>query len=408
MTSVKEQVDLLMQGTAYGNDHLRDAMAQELEARLLEAQRQGRPLRVYAGFDPRTSDLHIGHTVPIRKMRQFQELGHEVTFVIGRFTSMVGDPSDKDKVRAQLQLEEAMVNAQSYAEQALHILDPEKTRFAYNDTWLSTLNFADLIELGSLFTIQQFLTRDAFRKRFDENDAIYLHEFFYAIMQAYDAYHLRADVQIGGSDQLFNIITAGRKLMEAKGVQPNIGIIMGILPGTDGVIKMSKSLDNHIALTLAPEDMYGKVMSVPDAAMGDYFRLVTRWTPEQIAALERGLEGGEIHPRDAKMSLAREIVSIYHAQAAAEAAEAHFKRVFQDQAEPEEIDDFRLPGAMTLVEVLKASGMAASNSEARRLIDQRGVKLDEQLLEDPTWVVAIGGPAVLRVGRRRFIRLLPE
>src|SRR3972149_5046245 len=244
--SIQAQVELLMQGTEYGDEALQRAMAAELKERLSEALREGRPLRVYCGFDPRTSDLHIGHMVPIRKMRQFQELGHEVTFLIGRFTSLVGDPSHEDKVRAQISIEQATANAETYAQQAFRILDPKATLIRYNDEWLADLNFADLIRLASNFTIQQFLGRESFRQRFDAGDPIYLHELLYAVMQAYDAYHMVTDVQIGGTDQLFNIMTAARKLMEVLGERPNIGIILGILPGTDGELKMSKSLGNHI------------------------------------------------------------------------------------------------------------------------------------------------------------------
>ena len=221
-TELDEQISLLMQGTEYGDETLKQAMAQELRTRLLEVEQEGRKLRVYCGFDPRTSDLHLGHSVPMRKMRQFQEFGHEVTFVIGRFTSLIGDPSDKDSVRAQISMEEATRNAETYAKQAFKILDPNRTRIAYNDTWLSALTFTDLIELASHFTFQQFLTRDAFRIRWETGDPIYLHEFFYALMQGYDAYHLKTDVQIGGTDQLFNIVTAARKLMEVLGERPNI------------------------------------------------------------------------------------------------------------------------------------------------------------------------------------------
>ncbi len=290
--TIDEQVNLLMQGTEYGDQGLQQAMADELRQRLIEARDTGRRLRVYCGFDPRTSDLHLGHTVPLRKMRQFQELGHEVILVIGRYTSLIGDPSDKDELRPQLTLEETTHNAETYARQAFKILDPESTRIEYNDTWLSKLSFGDVIHMASNFTIQQFLTRETFRQRFDEGDPIYVHEFFYALMQAYDAYHLQTDVQIGGSEQLFNIVTAGRKLMEALGAKPNIGILLGILPGTDGDIRMSKSLGNHIRLLATPEDMFGKVMSLPDRAMPAYFRLVTRWTPAQIAETEAALATG--------------------------------------------------------------------------------------------------------------------
>jgi tyrosyl-tRNA synthetase len=405
--SIEEQVDLLMQGTYYGDEALASAMGAELGERLSEAHEEGRPLRVYCGFDPRTSDLHLGHTVPMRKMRQFQELGHEVTMVIGRFTSLIGDPSDKDKVRAQISLEQATVNAETYAQQAAKILNAQTMRIEYNDSWLSQLSFADVIEMGSIFTIQQFLTRETFRNRFDEGDPIYLHEFFYALMQAYDAYHLGADVQIGGSDQLFNIVTAARKWMETKGVKPNIPIILGILPGTDGEVKMSKSLGNHIPLKAPPEDMYGKVMSIPDKAMGDYFRLLTRWTPEEIERLEAVMASGEAHPRDVKMRLAHEVLSIYHGEAAAAEAEAYFRRVFQDQGTPEDMHSLQLQKGQSILDVLHQAQFVSSNSEGRRLAEQGGIRLEGEEIKDVYASLDLREEAVLRVGKRRFLRLIP-
>jgi len=404
--TIDEQVALLMQGTEYGDDALQAAMAAELKQRLTEAARERRPLRVYCGFDPRTSDLHLGHTVPMRKLRQFQELGHEVIFLIGRFTSLIGDPSDKDKLRPQLTPEETAANAETYAQQAFKILDPKQTRIEYNDAWLSKLDLAAMIKLASNFTLQQFLTRDKFRKRWDDGDAIYLHETFYALMQGYDAYSLRADVQVGGSDQLFNIITAARKLMEFLGERPNIGIIVGILPGTDGVVKMSKSLGNHIPLRATPEDMYGKVMSIPDAAMGSFFRLVTRMTPAEIAAIEQGLADGSLHPRDVKMRLAREIVAIYHGEESVAPAEQEFKRIFQEQGAPEAMDSFRVSPGQTVVDVLVATGLAATRSEARRLVEQKAVRLNDQVLEDASAALERGGEAILRAGKRKFVRLI--
>ena len=404
--SIDEQVALLMQGTEYGDEALQAAMAGELRQRLLEAERTGRRLRVYCGFDPRTSDLHLGHTVPMRKLRQFQELGHEVIFLIGRFTSLIGDPSDKDKLRPQLTPEETARNAETYAQQAFKILDPQATTIAYNDTWLSKLDFAALIRLASNFTLQQFLSRDNFRKRWESGDPIYLHETFYTLMQGYDAYSLRADVQVGGSDQLFNIVTGARKLMEFMGERPNIGIIVGILPGTDGVVKMSKSLGNNIPLNTTPEDMYGKVMSIPDMAMSAFFRLVTRRTPAEIGALEGGLKDGSLHPRDVKMELAREIVSIYHGEANAGPAEQAFRQVFQEQGVPEGLEVFRLQPGQTLVDVLVASGLASTRSEARRLIDQKAVRLDDRVLEDGAAVLDLQAEAVLRAGKRKFVRLV--
>jgi tyrosyl-tRNA synthetase len=404
--TIDEQVAWLMQGTEYGDEALQAAMAAELKQRLIEAARERRPLRVYCGFDPRTTDLHLGHTVPMRKLRQFQELGHEVTFLIGRFTSLIGDPSDKDKLRPQLTAEETARNAETYARQAFRILDPQATKIEYNDTWLSKLDFAALIRLASNFTLQQFLTRESFRKRWESGDAIYLHETFYALMQGYDAYSLRADVQVGGTDQLFNILTAARKLMDFLGERPNIGIIVGILPGTDGVVKMSKSLGNHIPLNTTPEDMYGKVMSIPDAAMGSFFRLVTRWTPAEIAAIERGLADGSQHPRDVKMRLACEIVAVYHGEESVAPAEQAFRQVFQEQGAPEKMETYRLASGQTLVDVLVAAGLASTRSEARRLVEQKAVRLNDQVLEDASAVLGVSGDAVLRAGKRKFVRLV--
>lgn len=406
--TIDEQVDILMQGTDYGDDGLKQAMANELKERLVSALKEKRPLRVYCGFDPRTSDLHIGHTVPMRKMRQFQELGHEVIFVIGRFTSLIGDPSDKDKVRTQLTLDEATINAESYAEQAFKILDPDRTRIEYNDTWLSELSFLDLIELAQNFTLQQFLSRENFRKRWDNADPIYLHETFYSLMQGYDAFHLNTDVQIGGTDQLFNIMTAARKLMEVLGAKPNIAIIHGILPGTDGEIKMSKSLGNHIPINSTPQDMYGKVMSIPDHAMGHFFRLVTRWDPKKVNQIESQLEANRANPRDVKMALAREIVSIYHGEENAASAESEFRTVFQKQGLPEDIPICKVRGEILLVDLIVEQDLASSKSEARRLIQQSAVKLDDDVIEDINSSIQVKGPQVLRVGKRRFLKLIPD
>lgn len=402
--TIDEQVEYLMQGTEYGDEELKKAMAGELRLRLMEAEKEKRPLRIYCGFDPRTSDLHLGHTVPMRKLRQFQELGHEVTFLVGNYTSLIGDPSDKDKLRPQLTPEETEQNGRTYAEQAYKVLERSKTRIRYNAEWLSELSFAELIKLASNFTIQQFIARENFKLRWEHGDAIYLHETFYAIMQGYDAYSLHADVQVGGTDQLFNIVTAARKLMTFLGAKPNIGIILDILPGTDGDVKMSKSLGNHIPLLSTPEDMYGKVMSVPDKAMGKFFRLVTRWTPPQIQELETGLAEGRLHPRDVKMKLAREIVSIYHSEAAAAQAEQEFVHVFQQGNIPEEMPEYRLQPGQTVLDVLVVSGMVASKSDGRRMIEQHGVRLDGHELDNPT--LFFPHPGVLQVGKRRYLRII--
>lgn len=401
--NVKEQVEILMQGTEYGDEGLRKTMEAELRQRLNEAEKEGRKLKIYCGYDPRTADLHIGHTVTMRKLRQFQDLGHEVVFLIGTYTSLIGDPSDKDKLRPLLTQDDVMENARTYAGQAFRVLDRSKTIIRYNHEWLSGLTFADLIKLGSNFTLQQFLTREAFRKRWDGEDAIYLHEFFYAIMQGYDAFALKTDVQVGGTDQLFNIITAGRKIMTALGEKPNIGIIMSILPGTDGVVKMSKSLGNHIPLNSTPEDMYGKVMSIPDATMGQFARLVTRWLPAEVAAFEAGLKSGSVHPRDAKMRLAHEITATYYSEPQAAQAQEAFARLFQQGQAPVDMPEYRLQPGQTVLDVLLAAGLVASKSEGRRMFEQKGVKLDGEVLEK--FDAPFPRLGVLQVGKRRFARV---
>lgn len=402
--TIDDQVQLLMQGTEYGDEELKQAMATELRQRLVEAKAEGRSLRVYCGFDPRTSDLHLGHMVPMRKLRQFQELGHEVTFLVGNYTSLIGDPSDKDKLRPILTPEQVEENARTYAEQAYKILDKQKTLIRYNATWLSQLTFAELIKLASNFTLQQFLTRENFRLRWDKGDPIYLHETFYSIMQGYDAYALRTDVQVGGTDQLFNIVTAARKVMSYLDEKPNIAIILGILPGTDGEVKMSKSLGNHIPLLSTPEDMYGKVMSVPDKAMGLYFRLVTRWTPPEIEEIESGMASGQLHPRDIKMKLAHEIVSIFQSEQAAERAQEAFVRVFQRGNLPRDMPEFSLQDGQTVLDVLVAGNLVSSKSDGRRMIDQQGVRLDGEILTDPNQPLT--QPGVLQVGKRKYLRLV--
>lgn len=403
-TTIDEQVQLLMQGTEYGDDELKRAMATELRQRLVEAKGEGRPLRVYCGFDPRTSDLHLGHMVPMRKLRQFQELGHEVTFLVGNYTSLIGDPSDQDRLRPLLTPEQVEQNARTYAEQAYKILDRDKTLIRHNATWLSQLSFAELIRLASNFTIQQFLTRENFRLRWERGDPLYLHETFYSLMQGYDAYAMRSDVQVGGTDQLFNIVTAARKVMSYLGEKPNIAIILGILPGTDGEVKMSKSLGNHIPLLSTPEDMYGKVMSLPDKAMGQFFRLVTRWTPPQIGEIETGMASGRLHPRDVKMRLAYEIVSIFQGEAAADRAQEAFVRVFQRGNLPAVMPEYRMQDGQTVLDVLLAGNLVSSKNDGRRMLNQQGVRLDGQVLTDPNQVLT--QPGVMQVGKRKYLRLV--
>lgn len=401
--NIDQQVTYLLRGTAYGDQDMYEAMKKELRERLVEAESSGRPLRVYCGYDPRTSDLHIGHTVTMRKLQQFQELGHHVIFVVGTYTALIGDPSDKDKLRAQLSPEESKKNAQSYAEQAYRILDREKTEVRYNAEWLSKLTLKDVIHLASNFTLQQFLTRENFKKRFEREEAVYFHELFYSIMQGYDAYVLDADVQVGGTDQMFNIMTASRKIMSYYDKKPNIGIILGILPGTDGEVKMSKSLGNHIPLNTTPEDMFGKVMSIPDKAMPSYARLVTRWTVENIDRFEEAIGKGELHPRDAKLELAKEITAAFFDEDKAEKAQDHFITLFQKKDTPDEMETYKPKGEPVLIEVLVDSGLVRSKSQVRRLVQQNGIRIDGEPVKDPYLILEL--PTVLQVGKRRFIKV---
>jgi len=402
--SIDEQVEFLMQGSEYGDEALKQAMKTELRQRLVEAKHEGRPLRVYCGYDPTKPDLHLGHTITMRKLAQFQELGHEVTFLIGNYTSLIGDPSDKDKLRPVLSPEEVAFNSRTYADQVFRVLDRKKTIIRYNAEWLSRLTFEELIRLCSNFTVQQFITRENFKLRWEKNEPIFVHEFFYSIMQGYDAYSMRTDVQVGGTDQLFNIVTAARKIMTYLGEKPNIAIIMGILPGTDGEVRMSKSMGNYIPIDTTADDMYGKIMSVPDKAMPQYFRLVTRWTAAEIAALENDVSSGRIHPRDAKMRLAREVSEIFHGAEAARRAEENFVSVFQKGSLPEEMPVYTLQTGQTVLDVLIGGKLVTSKSEGRRLIEQNGVRLDGITLVDPNQVFPHVG--VLQAGKRRYLQVV--
>ncbi|MBK8834363.1 MAG: tyrosine--tRNA ligase [Anaerolineae bacterium] len=403
--TLDEQVALLMQGTEYGDAPTAAAMTRELRARLEESQKTGRPLKIYCGYDPRTSDLHLGHTLTMRKLRQFQELGHEVTFLIGNYTSLLGDPSDKDKLRPQLTSEEVAHNARTYSEQAFKILDRERTRVRFNAEWLSELSFIDVIRLAQNFTVQQFLGRENFAQRLQKGDPIYLHETFYALMQGYDAVAQETDVQVGGTDQLFNILTAGRKLQDAAGQKPQIGIFVKILPGTDGIVKMSKSLGNHIPILSTPEDMYGKVMSLPDSAMLIFFELVTRYTPPMLADIRERIANPSINPRDIKMELAREIVAIFHDADAAARAEHDFVSRFRDKDVPDDIPVFAVTGSANIVDVIADAKLAKSKGEARRLIEGGGVTVDGRKVADWKETLDLKAPVVLKVGKRHYARV---
>ncbi len=402
---VEEQLTILMRGVEFGDETTRANMEAELRQRLAESAQGNRPLRVYCGFDPTASDLHLGHTVPMRKLAQFQELGHEVIFLIGSFTALIGDPSDKTSARRQQTEEEVREHARTFTDQAWKVLDPGRTLVMYNNEWLSKLSFKDVIGLASNFTVQQFLVRENFAQRFEKGEPIWLHEFFYALMQGYDAVAMRTDIQIGGTDQLFNLI-AGRKLMESFGLHPQTILTFPILVGTDGVLRMSKTTGNHIGINEPPEVIFGKVMSIPDSAMRNYAELVTRWSPGDIARRFAQLEAGELHPRELKMQLAGEIVEIFHGPEAASAAEEHFRTVFQQRELPPDMPELKLVQPVSLADLLTNSSLVPSKSEARRLVQQGGIKLDGERVDDFNLIVAPDREHVLQVGRRKFVRLL--
>ncbi len=401
--TIDEQLDILMRGVEYGDPQTYQHMREELKTRLQESAQTGKPLRVYCGYDPTAPDLHLGHTVTMRKLRQFQDLGHQAIFLIGNYTALIGDPSDKDKARPRPDKEKIAVNAQTYTEQALRILDPERTEVRYNGEWLSELTFEDLINLAANFTVQQFLARDNFAKRYRKNDPIWLHELFYALMQGYDAVALETDVQLGATEQLFNLM-AGRKLQESFGQKPQIAITLPILVGTDGRVRMSKSLGNYIGISEPAEVMYGKVMSLPDKAMLNYFNLATRWTPAQIATLEKRLVTGKLHPMQAKKELAWEITDIFHGSEAADKAAQRFARVHQRREKPADMPTFELHEPMRLIDIIAETELASSKSQARRLIQQGGVHLDDVQIKD-VYAAVEPGEQILRVGKRRFLQL---
>ncbi len=404
MQTIEQQLDMLMRGVEYGDPQTYINMRQELKERLELSAKTGKPLRVYCGYDPTSPDLHLGHTVTMRKLRQFQELGHQIVFVIGNYTALIGDPSDKDKARPRPTATQIEANARTYQEQAFKILDGARTEVRYNGEWLSKLTFEDLINLASNFTIQQFLVRDNFAKRLERNDPVWLHELFYALMQGYDAVMLEADVQLGATEQLFNLM-AGRKLQEVYGQLPQIAITLPILVGTDGHVRMSKSMGNYIGISEPPEVMYGKTMSIPDEAMSNYLNLVTRWTPERITEVEASMRAGAIHPMEVKKQIAWEIVDIFYGSKAASDAAEHFARVHQQRELPADMPVFKLTEPIRLVDLLQAAGFASSKSDARRLIQQGGVRLESDSITDVDFITPLE-EAILQVGKRRFLRLV--
>ncbi|MDO4183535.1 MAG: tyrosine--tRNA ligase [Coriobacteriia bacterium] len=383
------------------------------ESALMEKLKRGKPLNIKLGVDPTAPDIHLGHAVPLRKLRQFQDLGHQVTLIIGDGTALIGDPSGRNSTRPQLTYDQIKENAQTYVDQAFKVLDPERTTLRYNSEWILSLKMEDLLKLLSNFTVARILERDDFHKRYTTNQPISLHEFMYPVMQAYDSVVIKSDVELGGNDQLFNLL-AGRELMEKMGMEPQVCLTLPLLEGTDGVQKMSKSYGNYIGLTDAPNEMFGKVMSIPDNIMVKYYRLASTVDVDEIDRIEAGLANDELHPNKVKRALARNIVESYYSAEEAVAAEEAFDRLFKQHEVPEDTPEFNLTlevndqGTVYLAKLLVDMKLAASAGEARRLIDGGGVKVNgtpvpaKQYNVDP----ALLEGAVVQVGKRKFAKLV--
>lgn len=401
--SSEEQLHIIQSGVA-GLTPL-EAMKKKLD--------RGTPLNIKLGVDPTSPDLHIGHAVPLRKLRQFQDLGHEVTLIIGDGTAMIGDPSGRDTTRPQLSAEQIDANARTYMDQAMKVLDPEKTKVVHNRDWIFDLDLAELLGLLSNFTVARILERDDFSNRYHNRQPIAMHEFIYPIMQAYDSVVIKADVELGGNDQLFNLL-AGRELMEKRGMEPQVCLTLPLLEGLDGVRKMSKSYGNYVGLTDEPADMFGKIMSIPDELMPKYYRLATALPVAEVDEIEAGLAAGELDPNQSKRRLAREIIKIYHDEQAAADAEEQFDRVFKAHGVPEDIEVFDIAleddpekGGVYLPKLLADLKLVASGGEGRRMIDQGGVKVNGEVVAKGAYHMPASEltGATLQVGKRKWARL---
>jgi len=381
------------------------------EEELLAKLERGQPLRIKYGADPSAPDLHLGHSVPIGRLRKFQELGHTIVFIIGDFTARIGDPSGKSKTRPMLTTEQVDANAKTYAAQVGKLLDISKCELHYNSEWLDPMTVADVLRLMSHYTVARMLERDDFAKRLKEETPISVVELMYPLMQAYDSVAIKADVELGGTDQLFNFLV-GRDIMRAYGQEPQVVMTWPLLVGTDGTEKMSKSLGNYVGITDAPGDMFGKLMSIPDDAMGMYYWLLLEQAAATVEAMEADLKSGALHPREAKVALAKAIVTTYHSTAAADDAAAEFDRIFAQGELPSDMPDLAVPagelddGAIGLIKLLVLAGFASSNGEARRLIRGKGVKVEGEVIEDEMAVVPLQGGEVVQVGKRRVGRVV--
>lgn len=401
MTSIEEQLELITRGAV-------DCISRdELIQKLKKSQKTGVPLKIKAGFDPTAPDLHLGHTVLLQKMKHFQDLGHEIYFLIGDFTGMIGDPTGKSETRKALTVEQVAANAETYKAQVFKILDPEKTRVVFNSTWLGKLTSIDMIRLASQLTVARMLEREDFRNRFDGGKPISIHEFLYPLIQGYDSVAMEADVELGGTDQLFNVLM-GRDLQRSHGQEPQIVLTMPLLEGLDGVNKMSKSLDNYIGITDSADNIYGKVLSVSDDLMFRYFSLLSDLSSQEINELKNKVDNQSLHPKEVKQRLAWELAARFHSPAAARAAEENFEKVFSQRGIPDDLPEMSCSAteAVALPQLLVDASLVKSTSEGRRMIKQSAVSLDGEKVTDMHKIIEPHGEILIKVGKRRFCKVI--
>ena len=397
--SVKEQLEVF-------KDNLVELISErELVAKLEASLKEKRPLRIKYGADPSAPDLHLGHTVPLRKLRSLQDLGHTVVFIIGDFTARIGDPSGRSETRPQLTQEQVEANAKTYQEQVFRILDKKKTEVRYNSEWLGALRPEDFLKLTAQYTVARILERDDFSKRYKAGEPISVVELLYPLMQGHDSVEIESDIEIGGTDQKFNLLV-GRELQKTDGQEPQVVMTLPLIEGLDGVQKMSKSLGNHIALKDSPREMFGKVMSIPDAMMERYYRYAAALPSQQVAEILALLKSGALHPRDAKAQLGERIVSLFHSEEEGKNARAEFDEIFKNKGMPDEVPTVKIgQKTIDIVSLLVEAKLVTSKSEARRLMEQGGVKIGHEKITDPKSIITIGAPFVLQCGKRKFVKI---
>lgn len=398
-SDIHQQLELLTDGTV-------DLISpEELEKRLTVCKEEQRPLRVKYGADPSSPDLHLGHTVPLRKLRQFQDLGHRVVFIIGDFTARIGDPTQRNETRPMLSREQVEQNALTYQDQVFKILDRSKTEVRYNSEWLDKMTPADFLHLTAQYTVARLIERDDFKKRYEGGHPIAVVEFLYPLLQGYDSVIVRSDIELGGTDQKFNLLV-GRELQKVWNQKPQMVMTLPLLEGTDGVQKMSKSYQNAIALKDTPREMFGKVMSLPDPLMERYYRYTTGMTATEVGLIAAGLKSGKLHPRDAKAGLAEKLVSFYYSSEIAAEARKEFDQIFKDKGLPDQIEEILLDQAsMDIVSLLKEAGLVPSKGEARRLVEQGGIRLNQEKVTDPAMQVDLACEVLVQCGRRKFVKV---